>query len=87
MFGEIMKKNGERYEEIKHLQEHFTFKRTPGYAKCAYVATTNNPEAMELSSHDVALLADYGNLCFGGRDFRKRISDGVAYFSGVVHTD
>ena len=86
-FEENMKRNSIRYNEIKHLWGKFEWKRRSNYAQFEYTATTTDPEARSLSADDVALLADRGNLCFGGRGFTKREAGDKTIFSGIVHTD
>lgn len=86
-FEENMKCNSIRYDAIKHLRGKFKWTRRPSYAKFEYTATTTDPEARSLSAADVALLADGGNLCFGGRGFTKREAGDKTIFSGIVHTD
>lgn len=83
LFEERRKKIAARYAEIKHLKADFEWTRKPNYAQFEYVAIALTPAAEELSAEDVALLADSGNLCFGGRGFSK---NGKRY-SGVVYTD
>lgn len=83
-FEERLKNNAKRYEEIKHLAHLFKFTAQPGYAVKHFTAETTNPEAMKLSAHDVALLADFGNLCFGGRNFW---TNGEGKYKGTIHTD
>ena len=86
-FEENIKRNSARYAEISHLASKFEWKRRPSYAKFEYTATTTDPEARSLSASDVALLADHGNLCFGGRGFNKREAGDKTIFYGVVYTD
>ena len=86
-FEENMKRNSVRYNEIKHILGKFEWKRRFYYAQFEYTATTTDPEARSLSAEDVAILADHGNLCFGGRDFNKREAGDKTIFSGIVHTD
>ena len=86
-FEENMKRNSIRYNEIKHLCGKFEWKRRSNYAQFEYTATTTDPEARSLSAEDVAILADHGNLCFGGRGFTKREAGDKTIFSGIVHTD
>lgn len=87
LFEENMKRNGARYDAISHLRSKFTWSRQSGYAHFRYEARTTDPEARSLSAHDVAILADGGNLCFGGRGFGKREAGDETIFSGIVHTD
>ena len=86
-FEENMKRNSIRYDAIKHLRGKFEWTRRARYAKFEYTATTTDPEARSLSASDVALLADHGNLCFGGRGFNKREAGDKTVFYGVVYTD
>ncbi len=84
---QTVEKNGVRYDAVKHLASKFEWSTTPGYAHFRYEAITTDPEARSLDARDVALLADGGNLCFGGRNFGKRDVGDKTIFSGVVHTD
>lgn len=86
-FEESMKRNSIRYSAIKHLANKFEWTRRSNYAQFEFTATTTDPEARSLSAADVALLADGGNLCFGGRGFTKCEAGDKAIFSGIVHTD
>lgn len=86
-FEEAIKKNGQRYDAIKHLASKFEWTTRPGYAHFTYEAVTTDPEARSLSSHDVMILADSGSLCFGGRGASKREAGDKTIFSGTVHTD
>ena len=86
-FEEAMKKRASRFAAISHLASKFEWTRRYNYAQFEYTATTTDPEARSLSAADVALLADGGNLCFGGRGFTKREAGDKTIFSGIVHTD
>ena len=86
-FEEAMKKRTSRYDEIKHLAGEFKINRIHGYAYYRFEASTDNAEAKLLSSGDVALIVDGGNLCFGGRGFTKCEAGDKTIFSGIVHTD
>ena len=86
-FEENMKRNSVRYKAISHLASKFDWTLRSSYAKFEYTATTTDPEARSLSAADVALLADNGNLCFGGRGFTKHEAGDKTIFSGIVHTD
>ena len=72
-----------RYVEIAHLSKDFVWSFKTGYANKEYVALAKTDEARALSAHDVALLADDGNLCFGGRGFAKHGDD----YYGIIYTD
>lgn len=86
-FETMMQENSKRYNEIKHLQNAYKWSKSPGYAHFTYTAIALTEEAEQLSARDVALLADHGNLCFGGRDFSRYVRDGKVKYSGTVHTD
>lgn len=86
-FEDAMKKRSERYEAIKHLANKFVWSNQYGYANFRYEAITTDPEAANLSAEDVMLIADGGNLCFGGRNAMKRKAGDQTIFSGTVHTD
>ena len=86
-FEEKMKRNSVRYAAISHLANKFEWTSRYNYAQFAFTATTTDPEARSLSAADVALLADGGNLCFGGRGFSKCEAGDKTIFSGIVHTD
>lgn len=70
---EKAKINQEIYEEIKDKAEVKYIKS--GYAKMFY-KVVSNPE--NLSTKELALIADDGNLCFGYRTENGRI---------IIHTD
>jgi hypothetical protein len=71
-----------RYEEIFHLKRQFKWVKTPGYAHCRFEAIAETDAARELSARDVLILADEGNLCFGG--FCEQADD---RFTGKYYTD
>ena len=75
-----MAKRSERYEEIKHLADKMSIKRTPAYAhtKCSGELI----EDVELSNLDILLLCDRGNTCFGGEVYRYGKT-----FTASVYTD
>lgn len=81
-FDENVRKNDQRFEEIKHLRDKFEWTRQSGYAHYTYSAKTTDPEAMKLSAWDVFILADSGNCCFGGS-----YSGSNGSYTGKVHTD
>lgn len=71
-----------RYEEIKHLQNEIEIERTPGYAHMKFKSTPLTDAARELSARDILILADSGNLCFGGSC--RKAGD---HFAGRYNTD
>jgi len=55
-----------RHAEIKDLWPHLNMKKSPQYGHTKFSGELTTPEAQELSELDLALIADHGNLCFGG---------------------
>lgn len=62
---ELRDQNSKRYEEIKHLSQKIRIEKMPLYGRTDFSGEI--PEGIEVSEFDLALLADHGNLCFGGR--------------------
>lgn len=75
-----------RYEEIKHLRSDFKWSSQVKYAHNTWRAEAQTDEAATLSDMDVMILADQGNLCFGG-DCSSFTSEGVKVFKGSYNTD
>ena len=71
-----------RYEEIKHLSKELEIKKNPAYGKGIFAGVLKSEEATALSEKDLALIADHGNLCFGGYCTKSSES-----FSGAYYTD
>lgn len=63
---EVMAKYKKRYNEIKHLNETIRLGKKPQYAHTKFSGTLATDEEKQLSELDIALIADHGNLCFGG---------------------
>jgi len=63
--------------------EDYTLATSPGYAHFEYSLTALSDKAKEMTVDEAMLLADGGNLCFGGRDGSRRGD----VFTGIVHTD
>lgn len=61
----------------------YTMQAVPGYAHFKYTLVALSDKAKELTTVEAALVADCGNLCFGGGDFNK--NDDV--YTGIIHTD
>lgn len=59
------KRNSDRYDEIKHFASQLGITKRPDYAHTHFTGTLTE-ETKHLSEHDLALIADHGNLCFGG---------------------
>lgn len=55
-----------RYEEIKNMFNDLDMRRSPSYGKGSFIGTLRTEEEKKLSELDLCLLADSGNLCFGG---------------------
>lgn len=79
---ELRDKNSARYKEIQHLVGNLNLKKSPQYGHTIFTGQLEG-EAKSLSAFDVALIADNGNLCFGGECGIR--SDGR--FSGSYNTD
>ena len=62
----LMAENRARYSEIEHHLKAIDMKRNPAYGKGEFRGTLKTDEEKRLSEKDLALLADRGNLCFGG---------------------
>ena len=71
----------ERFKEIKHLLTDINLHKRPGYNHVNFTGELTS-EAFDLSERDILILADYGNLCFGGSCTKKG-----NLFSGSYNTD
>lgn len=80
--SEIREKYSERYQEIAHLAESLKIKKDSQYARVKFSGVLESPEAQALSELDLALIADQGNLCFGGQCERNGDT-----FTGSYNTD
>jgi hypothetical protein len=83
---EEMDRIRKRYQEIAIYNDQITIKKTPAYAHTKFTAIINldaTQEAKALSEWDILIIADGGNLCFGGSCTKK--ADGV--FTGSYNTD
>lgn len=76
------KEYSERYKQIAHLADELKIEKKPQYGHTKFSGVLESPEAHALSDLDLALIADQGNLCFGGRCSR----DGNT-FRGSYNTD
>lgn len=63
---EIREKYSKRYDEIKHHAKTIEMKKTPAYGQGKFTGVLKTEEEKALSALDLALIADRGNLCFGG---------------------
>jgi hypothetical protein len=83
--------NYQRYHEMQEAFKGLTVTRktTPGYAHADYtiIVTPLPDNPRQYTAHDGAVFADYGNLCFGGRDFAVQVRGDDLIFTGTVHTD
>ena len=61
----------------------YTITVRSGHAHFKYNIKALSTAAKQMTAHEAAVLADGGNLCFGGRNFRE--FDGT--YTGIVHTD
>ena len=62
----IMRQHQQRYAEIRHLAESLRINKRSEYGRVHFEGELTTPEAKQLTELDLALIADYGNLCFGG---------------------
>jgi len=76
--------NIDRYGEIKHLVSRIHLQKVSMYAKTQFKGELLDEECQALSEKDIALIADYGNLCFGGHCTK---SDDGKSFWGAYYTD
>lgn len=79
----------ERYEEIKHLRDEIEWSFKPGYAHTDFEGEWDEDdefasELEDLSWKDYLILADQGDLVFGGRCYTNRSNNS---FRGAIHTD
>jgi hypothetical protein len=64
---ERQKQFREQYKKIKHLGKEITIQKQPRYGHTVFRGSLDTPEAQKLSCLEIALIADHGNLCFGGQ--------------------
>lgn len=62
--AELKQKCMDRYGELKHLRAVVVKTTRSDYGANEY--TGRVPLDLNLSPHDIALICDYGNTCFGG---------------------
>lgn len=76
--------NAKYFEELRHLRgkEHMSFSTSPQYAHTTFSGELLSEEAQALTSDEILLLMDCGNLCFGGH-----CSKSGTKFSGSYNTD
>lgn len=55
-----------RFMEIKHLRKEIELAPDPQYKRTHYRGRLITDEAKALSDKDIALLCDWGSVCFGG---------------------
>lgn len=71
-----------RHKEIAHLAETMKIKKYPKYGRCQFTGSLACNEAKQLSAGDLLIIADHGNVCFGGQVIKRGDS-----FSGSYNTD
>ncbi len=79
---EIQAKRFARYKEIQHLRESMILEKAPQYGKTMFAGKLKSDKAKALSEEDIALIADHGNLCFGGICTKSGDT-----FTGCYYTD
>lgn len=62
----VIRQYQQRYAEISHLAESLRIKKRSDYGRTSFEGELTTPEAKQLTELDLALIADNGNLCFGG---------------------
>lgn len=62
---EIQRKYSKRLSELSGI-DGVELRRRPNYGKTDFSGTLATDSAKKLSELDIALIADRGNLCFGG---------------------
>jgi hypothetical protein len=78
---QLAEENSERYDEIVALRPHLNLTKDSGYNTVRFKGVIND-ETAHLSEKDLALIADDGNLCFGGYCVKSDTS-----FHGEYYTD
>jgi len=73
----------DRYQEIEHLNAAIAWHWAPTDGRTNFTARIIGEAALDLSESDILMLADGGNLCFGG--LCQQESPGV--FSGYYSID
>lgn len=72
-----------RYKEIAHLRDNdIEISKSVQYGSNKFRGKLLTDEAKALSEFDIALIADHGNLCFGGNCVKTGDT-----FSGEYYTD
>lgn len=79
---ETRAKYAARMVELREVAKGVKLNKSPSYGQCLFTGTLNTPEAQALSELDIALIADHGNLCFGGECIKTGIT-----FRGNYWTD
>jgi len=64
--AEISERYRKRFADISHLSKELSLTKNPQYGHTKFSGELTTPEARALSELDLALIADHGNLCFGG---------------------
>lgn len=72
-----------RFKELEPMRKEFEWGGSSCYAHNKFTAKPLTEAAKALSEMDVLILADWGNLCFGG-DCKK---SSAGSFSGSYNTD
>ena len=63
---DLRDKNTARFKEIEHLAKELNIKKASMYGRNQFSGVLPTDETKALSEKDLALIADHGNLCFGG---------------------
>ena len=79
---ELGQENYKRFKEISHMYDEITLNKSPQYGHTKFYGQLLTEEAKQLNEKDIALLADHGNLCFGGE-----CTISGSQFTGRYNTD
>jgi hypothetical protein len=78
---ELREQYHKRYKEIEHHVKTINMKRIPAYGRGNFSGVLNAPEEKALSEMDLCLIADRGNLCFGGTCTKSGDNFSGSYFT------
>ena len=81
-YEKIQKRYTDRYNELREIASTMVIDRRRSYAKFYFSGKLETPEQKALTELDLCLIADHGNLCFGGE---CRVCGDT--FNGVIYTD
>ena|GEM_PF-1439318 len=65
--NELREDIARRHEQLKRFRDDIKITKSTGYAHIKFTAIPLTDEARQLSARDILIIADNGNLCFGGK--------------------